>query len=981
MAVPTVAVTAVITDQSGAVVPGTRISATLNRSELYAGFVVASQVTAITDATGTAILNLFPNQLGAQGSQYTVKIVTPNGKTLNLLATVPNAPCNLSSIASLPAYPGKPDSQIAIDAAITATGQASTSAAAAAASEGAALAIYGNVTAMQTAVNTTTANANSAATSAAAAAASAGTASTAATSAGTSATSASDSAVSALASASEAGSQSLIASTAATSAENSATTATTQAGAATTAATTATSQAGIATTQAANSANSAATSVTNAIAAAGSATSASNSAITASSAATTAQNAVNGIAASVTTATNAAVSAANSSSAASSGASTATTQAGYAATSATSASGSATTATAQAGIATTQAGNAASSAGQSAADVVLTHADVVLTHADVVLTHADVLSASGSAGTATAQAGIATTQAGDASASAVASEAARAAAVVAQNNAAAVVTGGTASLLAAPAKIPLADSNGNIDVSWLAAIQGVTINNIGVAGTAGFGVGICPAVPAGYVPMSGCTNKLSANYGNYQYSDGSVMVWVPAFFMRLGHANNPTYGTHGLNSASVVPVSTFPDDATANAEGYYRHRAFINAGANQLGFFRDKYDCSQNGTIASSILNAMPLVSGPAAGQVGFSVCTANAQTPANAYYGALQAAKSRGNKFFPESVFIADALCVLSEAHAQAATSTTYCAWYDASGVRNFPKGNDNNALKSEADVLLNGAGAVTFTTAGSSSYPSFALTGSGSVFARTTHNGQACGIADVAGNIFKINPGMTCIATSKNITAATQANPVALQVTAHGLTTGAVMQIDSVGGMTQLNGKIYKCTVVDANNLTLNSVDGTAFGAYTSGGTVTTGTFYTLKSSVDIAAVTSGVSTATDHWGATGVAAQFDAVTMNFATNYPDNAYAQRYGNGANAVFGWAAANGRALAMMGMPAASGMSASGSNAMGQDYYYQYIRDQLCVLSRGYWSSGSAAGSRNRYLNNARTNAHTYVGFACASYL
>lgn len=369
MAVPTVAVTAVITDQSGAVVPGTRISATLNRSELYAGFVVASQVTAITDATGTAILNLFPNQLGTQGSQYTVKIVTPNGKTLNLLATVPNAPCNLSSIASLPAYPGKPDSQIAIDAAITAAGQASTSAAAAAASEGAALAIYGNVTAMQTAVNTTTANANSAATSAAAAATSAGTASTAATSAGTSATSASDSAVSALASASEAGSQSLIASTAATSAENSATTATTQAGAATTAATTATSQAGIATTQAANSANSAATSVTNATAAAGSATSAvasaGDAAISSANAETSATSASNSASSAATASANAsgsasgaAISAAN----AESSASAAATSAISAETSAISAENSAASITTAANAASTQAASAADSA-------------------------------------------------------------------------------------------------------------------------------------------------------------------------------------------------------------------------------------------------------------------------------------------------------------------------------------------------------------------------------------------------------------------------------------------------------------------------------------------------------------------------------------------------------------------------------------------------------------------------------------------
>lgn len=39
----------------------------------------------------------------------------------------------------------------------------------------------------------------------------------------------------------------------------------------------------------------------------------------------------------------------------------------------------------------------------------------------------------------------------------------------------------------------------------------------------------------------------------------------------------------------------------------------------------------------------------------------------------------------------------------------------------------------------------------------------------------------------------------------------------------------------------------------------------------------------------------------------------------------------------------------------------------------------LCVISRGNWDNGSNAGSRNRNLNNARTNANNNVGFACDS--
>ena len=323
----------------------------------------------------------------------------------------------------------------------------------------------------------------------------------------------------------------------------------------------------------------------------------------------------------------------------------------------------------------------------------------------------------------------------------------------------------------------------------------------------------------------------------------------------------------------------------------------------------------------------------------------------------------------------MADALSRLTEAHAQASTSSTYCAWYDATGVKNFPKGNNNGALKDIDDT------SVTFTSAGVATSAAFALTGSGAPFAKTTHNGQACGVTDVAGNIWKINPGMTCIAADKAITGATQTNPVQLTIAAHGYATGRLAMITGVVGMTQLNDKLYKLTVIDANTVSLDGVDGTAFTGYASGGSCTTGTFHVLKPSVDVAALTSGATLATDHWGATGVAAQFDQVEINFATTYPSNGFAQRFGNGANAVFDWSTPAGRALAMAGMPAAGGVSVAGSNLMGLDYFYQYLRDQLCVISRGTWAGTTFAGSRSRYLDYYRTHVYYATGFAASRYL
>lgn len=505
---------------------------------------------------------------------------------------------------------------------------------------------------------------------------------------------------------------------------------------------------------------------------------------------------------------------------------------------------------------------------------------------------------------------------------------------------------------------------------------GSAINHIGAAGGPGFGVGICPTVPIGFTPLPGCTDPASAAYGNYQFSDGSVMVWIPAFRFRLGHAADPGFALYGANTTSIAPITAHADEATANAQGFYLHRAFVNGGAMQPGFFRDKYDCSANGSVASSIQGVQPMVSGPGTGQVGFSAVGAP-----NAYHGAFNAARTRGAKFHPETVFQADALCRISEAHAQAATSYTWCAWFDPTGVRNYPKGNDNGTLKSEADVLQNGASAVTWSAAGAAAAAAFALAGSGSQLAKTTHNGQLCGVTDVAGNIYKINPGLTSIATAASITAVTQTNPVRITVAAHGRTTGDVATITGALGMTVLNDRLFALTVVDANTLSLDGVDGTVFAAYTSGGLLRHARFYTLKPSVDIAAVTTGTTLATDHWGATGAAAQFDEFAMSFGTAYPNNGVGLRYGNGASAVFSLATAASRARAMAGMPEPGGVSAAGTNLMGADWFYQYSIDQLCVVSRGFWSSGSSAGGRIRNLVLARPYAGSSVGFAASVYL
>ena len=502
---------------------------------------------------------------------------------------------------------------------------------------------------------------------------------------------------------------------------------------------------------------------------------------------------------------------------------------------------------------------------------------------------------------------------------------------------------------------------------WTPRRLSSAVNHIGAPGNQGFGVGICPEdyATAGFSTLVGTDDPASENYGNYQYTDGSIMCWIPAFYYRIGHESNPTYDTYGVNSIDVRPLSAFLNIAQANAEGYALHRAFYDGGAAQQGFFVDKFQCSNNGGIASAIKNGNPLSSNAAHNP--FSELDG---APANNYGGAFAAAKTRGAAFFPAMRYMHAALALLATAHAQAATSVTYRAWYDSAGTTNFPKGN-NNALGDTNDAE------VTYTSDG---YENVGKTGSGVPFAKTTHNGQACGVADLNGNMWEVSPGLTCVATNKAITGATQTNPVELTVVGHGLATGALVQVTGVGGMTQINNRIYTVTVVDPDTLTLDGCDGTAFTAYTSGGTLTSGTFYALNTSASAADLTGGNTLATDAFGPTGVAAHSTAIAPTFRTDYSNNQIARRYGNGAARVLsGVVSGDDWMRASLGLPAA--VSATGTNLFGQDYFYQYICSNLCPRAGGNWSDGLSAGVWALDLRYGRGHSALGVGLRSACYL
>jgi hypothetical protein len=86
--------------------------------------------------------------------------------------------------------------------------------------------------------------------------------------------------------------------------------------------------------------------------------------------------------------------------------------------------------------------------------------------------------------------------------------------------------------------------------------------------------------------------------------------------------------------------------------------------------------------------------------------------------------------------------------------------------------------------------------------------------------------------------NQGAPVLEAAKTITGISQANPAVVTSNAHGYLNGDWVFIQSVGGMTQVNGNFYIVANKTANTYELNDlngvpVDSTAFNAYTAGGT----------------------------------------------------------------------------------------------------------------------------------------------------
>ena len=176
MAIPVVPVTCVAHTQDGAAITGARFTFTLTNTEVYGGFVVPRRFEGTTDDTGTAVINVFPNELGMKESMYTVVGVDNQGRRfLDGRAVIPAAACNLTDVVDLAAYA---NFDLAMQAKLDAQASAADAQAQSSAAAASALSASGSASSASASALSATASAGTATTQAATATTQAGIATT-----------------------------------------------------------------------------------------------------------------------------------------------------------------------------------------------------------------------------------------------------------------------------------------------------------------------------------------------------------------------------------------------------------------------------------------------------------------------------------------------------------------------------------------------------------------------------------------------------------------------------------------------------------------------------------------------------------------------------------------------------------------------------------------------------------------------------------
>lgn len=446
----------------------------------------------------------------------------------------------------------------------------------------------------------------------------------------------------------------------------------------------------------------------------------------------------------------------------------------------------------------------------------------------------------------------------------------------------------------------------------------------------GSGVAAIPnsLLPQGYRKLYDHEIPSHPNHGAVVDAYGSIFKYIAPFYYKM--------------VANTITISNIYQ------AGFVKPMEFIR---NPNGFLAPGY-------LSGKKNNRMVLVKGldPLSTNSAHNPISALIGAPANNHGGWVDACRYSGYEAL--TIFQWNVLQLVTLYMSQSAFGTSIVAFNDVAPF--FPKGNNNNALKDANDT------SVAFASSG---YSNCALAGSGSNFAKTTHNGQACGVSDINGNMYKLAIGLTYLAKTGAVCAS---GTTAVAMTAHGLAVNDVIYFGATptSGLTY-NTAVYTVTAVtDANNFTVGTALERAILA--TDGVYSSRFFRILKTSVKAPTLTT--ANLLDE-------SNYDLLDLTGIVG--SNSAAFYFGNGAETVLNFSTDTNSTvykLGACGIPTATGASTAGTAAFGNDMLYKYLRHGLIPCVGGSYADAANAGSFHLALHNSSANSTNFVGgFASVS--
>ena len=275
----------------------------------------------------------------------------------------------------------------------------------------------------------------------------------------------------------------------------------------------------------------------------------------------------------------------------------------------------------------------------------------------------------------------------------------------------------------------------------------------------GFGAGVAymPTIAAslGLTAMDGASERTHENFGNFVDSRNNVFVCIPMMYYKADTNTriDELMGVPKVEVSYIAKEGYAPFYAFKKSNGEYVPCVFVSkyimskGSDNKPAFVKNADPVS-----SSSSYNGIQQFSGVEANNIGF-----------------FTAIRMLGSNYCLHYAALRFVYYMVAEAHKQKAilrfgtrakVPSSICAYLDIAPY--YPKGNNTNWGDADDTSLK-------YTRAGSGTYQGSSYgvgkTGSANNLAKTTFNGQKCGIADMGGNMYEIDGGYIADSTQTYI------------------------------------------------------------------------------------------------------------------------------------------------------------------------------------------------------------------------